>query len=318
MTITLFGFPEPTDRTFTPGTEVKGFARFVAENAAEYSSLGYQVVVDNCKGNVQATKVIRTVTLARKVTFAAGESRDFPIIFSIMGIPSHTGELFSLHPGLRGFARPAKRGSVALHRAPNFCYLSATWQYRSRSLPFRPEEVLKMKLVVDEEKIKVGLLPLAWLGSIFLFAIPPYGFILLLFLWSAVGFYYVNEVDYSNQFAAPAVRLETRGKTLLAFISFTNPPKGIRKLTAGYVVRELSFHTIKHEEQVIRKRILPLEPQQTIDLNQQDESIAEHQLQNLPLPGRWNDYGYEWVYQVRATVGEKTWLWEGTMEASKE
>lgn len=313
MTITLLNFPDRNNSLFTIGESVSGTVRFTAKETGDYTALGCQLIVDADNG----VKVIHAIRVDSSTYFTAGETREYPVSFTVPDHPSYRGKLFIIRSGVRGYAVPAKKQSAALRQVASYYPTSTPWYYQLKPQRFQVNQAVNIELVPK------GCAP----DVLFLLALPfivalvglgGWGILAIIFGVVGLGYYSLVREENNTGITKPTVKIETQGQALLVRVLFSSPPKKGTRLTAGYEVRERQCYVNQGEEHITYEPVKLKEPQQKLVLNDRGEGIAEHQFLPLPPPKMWGDIGFEWVYQVTATLPDgKVDKWGGLITLKK-
>lgn len=320
MTITLHDFPNPSAQAFRPGDTVRGKVSFAASVEDTYAVLGCQLIITHTLHGRQEVEVVRSIVLARKVAFERGHERTYNVEFTIPDNLDYQGKLFSVRPGLRGYAvlkQPGQQRNVVLRRASTFYPTSEPWNYRLAAAKFRVSDKLNLLARhrgIDSGGEKSALIPLGLIATVFLINFGGWGVLAALFVWVALGAFVLTleEKNESSVFT-PSVRLVNSGSTLLVHLTFHKPPDDLTQITAGYEVREVYVVKTSEGESIHSEPASVTEPRQNIILNERGKGIAEHRYLPLPGPGMRGDVGFNWVYVVTAKSQGRTLRWEGVM-----
>lgn len=321
MNITLHDFPNPSARTFTPGDVVRGQVSFAADIEDTYAILGCQLIITHTLHGRQEVEVIQSIPLARKVGLERGHARTYDVEFTIPDRLNHQGKLFSVRPGLRGYAvleEPGRYRNVVFRRSSTFYPTSEPWQYRVAAPTFKLAgnlRLLPFHRRLDATGKKVMLVIPSLIATGLLIALGGLAIAVAVLLWAVLGVYiFAWDTEEEPSVIAPTVRLESNGSTLLAHFRFHQPPDDLSQITAGYEVQEVMIQETENGKSTLTQPAGLTEPRQSITLNERGRAIAEHRYLPLPAPGMQDDIGFQLVYVITARSGGKSWRWEGAMQ----
>jgi len=318
MHIQLHDFPDLKQRPLHPGNTITGRVSFTIAAAEKYTSLGCEFVLIHSRNGHQETEVISTHQLATNIEPDGGQELSFRIKLTIPEGLNYKGELFSVRPAVRGYARPVRKRSAALRQPANFYPTSEPLLYSLVHPPFRAEGELKMRFILDTtiySCLPVVLVFASLIVGSWFFGLgwKLGGLVIGGVLLAAAGYVFVAGLDERTEIIPPEVRLETTRGNLIARVKFRNPPKGIWKVSAGYEVREQCVFRSDGEDEIVDHPSSFVEPRQKITLDENGFALAEHQYVAGPGPGMRNGVGFLWVYVVKAKIGDKDFIWEGEM-----